>query len=247
MAASVVAALAAGLLVLVWATVTGPVRIMSPSGRTRNPPASQQPSSGETGSVGARDPIDQVREARRQIDLSWLGELLIWAIFLTFLAGVAWLLVHLWRNRWHPPARPEDVEFDVLPQVEAVGEAITADAAAQLAAMAEGSARNAIVRCWLRLEEVIAQAGLPRHTWETSAEFTVRILKRLDLDPRAIGELSRLYGEARFSEHELDETARTAARAALEQLHAELQADVYEPDRPGRTPGASGRTRGAER
>jgi len=217
--------MAAGLLVLVWAAVTGPVAIMSPSGRTRNPPSPQQPTPADTESVGSGNVREQLLDTRQRIDLSWLGELILWAIILTFLAVAGWLLVQLWRNRWHPPARPEDVEFDVLPQVEAVAEALTQDADAQLAAMAEGSARNAIVRCWLRLEEVIAQAGFPRNPWETSAEFTVRILKRLDLDPRAIGALSRLYGEARFSEHELDESARTAARAALEQLHSDLRAD----------------------
>lgn len=234
MAAAVAAAVAASLLILVWAAVTGPVRIMSPSGRTRDPPPQPQPSAGDTESAGSGALRDLFKDTEQRIDLSWLGELLVWSIFLAFAAGVAWLLVQLWRNRWHRPARPEDVEFDVLPQVEAVAEALTQDATAQLAAMGEGSARNAIVRCWLRLEEVIAQAGLPRHGWETSAEFTVRILKRLDLDPRSIGELSRLYGEARFSEHELDETARTAARSALEQLHA----DLHYPARQGSRLGA---------
>lgn len=184
--------------------------------------------------MGSGKVRDQGLDPKQTIDLSWLGELLVWAIFLAFAAVVAWLLVQLWRNRWHRPARPEGVEFDVLPQVEAVAEALTQDADAQLASMAEGSARNAIVRCWLRLEEVIAQAGFPRNPWETSAEFTVRILKRLDLDPRAIGALSRLYGEARFSEHELDENARTAARSALEQLHA----DLHYPARQGSRLGA---------
>ena len=69
--------------------------------------------------------------------------------------------------------------------------------------------------CWLRLEEVVAEAGVPPRRSETSAEFVVRVLHSLDLDPRAIGALAALYREARFSEHELGEDARTAARAAL--------------------------------
>ena len=51
----------------------------------------------------------------------------------------------------------------------------------------------------------------------------MRVLKRLDLDPRAISDLSRLYREARFSEHELDESHRVAARSALQRLHSDLQ------------------------
>jgi hypothetical protein len=58
-------------------------------------------------------------------------------------------------------------------------------------------------------------------------------LHTLDLDPRAIGELSHLYREARFSEHELDETARTTARSALQQLHSDLQELDANPPRRG--------------
>ena len=70
----------------------------------------------------------------------------------------------------------------------------------------------------------MAAAGLPRSRHETSAEFVVRVLHRLDLDPRAIGELAALYREARFSDHQLGEEARERARAALERLHADLPA-----------------------
>jgi hypothetical protein len=79
------------------------------------------------------------------------------------------------------------------------------------------------VACWLRLEQVIAAAGFPRHRSETSAEFTVRVLKVLDVDPRAISALARLYREARFSTHELGEDARTTAESALLRLHEDLQ------------------------
>lgn len=214
------AAIATGLVVLVWAAAAGPVGILSASGRRFHfqpqPPPVTPSNPGTTKNLreATRD-VDQI------VDLAWLGELIIWAIFLGILLGVFLVARRVWRDRWRAPAKPADVEFDVLPEVAA--EALRDDVEAQLAAVQEGSPRNGIVRCWLRLEEVVAAAGLPRNPWETSAEFTVRILHAIDLDPLAIGELSRLYREARFSEHELDETARTAARAALRQLHSDLQ------------------------
>jgi hypothetical protein len=48
------------------------------------------------------------------------------------------------------------------------------------------------------------------------------VLHALDLDPRAIERLARLYREARFSRHPLGEDARAQAAAALEALHADL-------------------------
>jgi hypothetical protein len=114
------------------------------------------------------------------------------------------------------------VEFEVLPDV-VVQEALRDDAEAQLAAVGEGSVRNGIVGCWLRLEEIVASAGYPRSPAETSSEFVVRVLKSLDLDPRAAATLAALYREARFSAHRLGEDERTAARSALQALHEELR------------------------
>jgi hypothetical protein len=50
------------------------------------------------------------------------------------------------------------------------------------------------------------------------------VLHALDLDPHAIGELARLYREARFSEHELGEDVRARAREALRLLERDLGA-----------------------
>jgi hypothetical protein len=44
------------------------------------------------------------------------------------------------------------------------------------------------------------------------------------VDPGSIGRLAALYREARFSGHPLGEDARTAAEAALRQLHQDLGA-----------------------
>ena len=214
----------AALLVLVWAAVTGPVALLGSSGRRLGPrspgPTPSSPTAGPDGPQSAREIIGN---RPRQLDLSWVGDLIAWAIFLGVVGVVAAGTGWLWRNRWHRPERPGRVEFDVLPEIDSVADMLARDARAQLAAVAEGTPRNGIVACWLRLEQVIAEAGLPRHRSETSAEFTVRVLKVLDVDPRAISALARLYREARFSTHELGEDARTTAESALLRLHEDLQ------------------------
>lgn len=215
------AAVAVGLLVLVWAATSGPSTIIGSSGRRihRDHPTPTA-TAGATQVPGAHEKF--MKNHPPSHHLAWVGDLLAWAVVLLALGLLALALHWLWRNRWRRPPEPESAAFDVLPDVDAVAEALSRDAGAQLAAVAEGSPRNGIVRCWLRMEEVTAEAGLPREEWETSAEFTVRVLRTLDLDPRGVGTLARLYREARFSDHELGEDARQAARAALQRLHSDL-------------------------
>ena len=103
-----------------------------------------------------------------------------------------------WQNRprliWRRQRAVED--FDVLEPVD-LAAAVAADAAAQRAALAGGTPRNGIVECWLRLEAVIADAGVPRRQSDTSAELTERVLAARAVDPAAIRTLSSLYREAR--------------------------------------------------
>ena len=126
------------------------------------------------------------------------------------------------RRRPEPP--PEEVEFDVLEGPRRLAEEITRDAAEQRRVLLEGSPRNAIVECWHRFEQQAAEAGLERHPWETSSEFTLRMLDLVAADSGAVAELAVLYREARFSTHSLDEAARERAVADLDAIHAGLLA-----------------------
>ena len=220
-AALVAPAVSLGLLLLLWAAVAGPATVLSPSGRRYSFDAPFQPEA-ESTSAAPRNLEELTKDVRQTHDLSWLGDLLAWAIIIGAVLGLALLVRFGWQRRPRRPEAPPEVDFDVLP-AQRVAQALSEDLDAQLDAVAGGSPRNGIVRCWLRLEQSVADAGLPPQRYETAAEFTVRVLHRIDLDPRAIGELARLYREARFSEHELGEDARTAARSALEQLHADLR------------------------
>ena len=152
----------------------------------------------------------------------WLEALLRVVLVATVIATVVGLLVAGWqrrpRLRWQRRAAG-DGDFDALPDVAA---AVVDEAVAQHAALLRGAPRNAIVRCWLRLERDVATAGLSRRPADTSVEFTERVLARYTVDPEAIRELAALYREARFSEHPLDESSRQAALAALDRLHQAL-------------------------
>jgi hypothetical protein len=113
----------------------------------------------------------------------------------------------------------------VLPATpEQAAEAMVRDADQQLALLLEGSPRNGIVACWHRFEVQAEAAGFGREPWETSAEFTLRVLDVVAADERAVADLSVLYREARFSDHELVEPTRTAAVQALDRIHRSLGA-----------------------
>jgi hypothetical protein len=210
-----------GVVVVAWAATTGPVPVMSPSGRTRSFAPAPTTASVSEPTMGGTSPQELARGVPPVHDLSWVGDLIAWALVLGVLAVASWGLRYAVLNRWRRPPPPLPAAADPLPEARAA-DALVADAGQRMAALAEGDPRNGIVRCWMRLEEAVADAGLPRRPHETSAEFTVRVLHVLDLDPHAIGELAGLYREARFSEHPLAEDTRAAARDALRRLQDDL-------------------------
>ncbi len=108
----------------------------------------------------------------------------------------------------------------MLPDVQA---ALAEAADEQRQELLTGTPRNAIVACWVRLEDVVERAGLPRDRAETSTEFTARVLSTYVVDRSAIDTLAALYREARFSSHELSEPHRQRAIAALDELHTQLR------------------------
>jgi hypothetical protein len=123
------------------------------------------------------------------------------------------------RRRRGDPVDVDDVEFPVAAASEAVAREILADAEAQRRLLTEGPPRNAVVACWHRFEAHGAAAGIARHPWETSAEYTMRLLDLVDAYEPAVTRLGELYREARFSEHEVTEADRREALAALDEIH----------------------------
>lgn len=155
-------------------------------------------------------------------DLSWMFDVTALLLLSVALIVVMLLAGWVWRNRWHRLRKRPEAHFDILPEVSLA--ALAADAPAQLAALQEGTPRNAIVACWLRLETAAGQAGVARHPAETSTEFTARVLGALAVDAALFKGFAGLYREARFSRHELGEPARQSALAALCSLHQDIAA-----------------------
>ena len=154
-----------------------------------------------------------------------------WVIKVAALICVLWLLyrgarklleVLAERGRRTKPRGPEDVDFDVLDDPEPLVEEIRQDADEQFELLLGGHPRNAIVACWDRFEEQAERVHASRKPWETSSEFTLRLLEAVSADAAAVARLEALYREARFSEHEIDESRRQAAVEALRAIHASI-------------------------
>jgi hypothetical protein len=185
---------------------------------------------GEPASLDPRPSGDDEPDEEENDDRG-LGGAAIFGIQATLVLTVLYLLWLV--ARWvrseaaaeHRRRRRRRVDFEVLPATpEQAAEEMVRDAGEQLALLLEGSPRNSIVACWHRFEIQAERAGIGREQWETSAEFTLRVLDLVSADERAVAELAILYREARFSDHEVDESARSAALDALERIHRSLGA-----------------------
>lgn len=147
---------------------------------------------------------------------------------------LAYLVVLLWRAmRWaggtlrarkRREAAPVEAEFDVLDDPRPLVHEIRRDAMYQYQLLLGGTPRNAIVGCWDRFEEQAERVGAARRPWETSSEFTMRLLEAVAADGRAVRDLEQLYREARFSDHEITEANRAAALDALRTIHDSIGA-----------------------
>lgn len=215
-----VALTAVSLVLAAWITASGATPVFtSPS-----QPETAQPTSTATPKQQGPPPGGEARESGK----GWLPPyLMILMYVLMVLFAVALLTVIVSkaterrRRRRELADLGEPMDVDELSDEE-LSASLAATAAARLAAMATGSPRNAIVRCWVELEEAVVPAGLERNPALTAAEFTREVLGRLAVDRGAITVLSDLYREARFSEHDLTEEHRTRATAALQALQDQL-------------------------
>jgi hypothetical protein len=154
-----------------------------------------------------------------------------WMVRIALALCVLWLLYRVVRRviEWleeHRPRRRATVsepgEFDVLDDPDPLVDEIRKDAAEQFDLLLSGHPRNAIVACWDRFEEQAERVDASRKPWETSSEFTLRLLEQVSADGAAVTRLESLYREARFSEHEIDEPRRQAAVEALRAIHTSL-------------------------
>jgi hypothetical protein len=227
--ASVVAAALLLVVLAAWASSIGPGGVLRGDG----PPSAGTPTVSESVSAPAGDdgaPVTSGTE--RHGTPSWV-RVAAFIVNAAVAVGVAYLLLRyvvvplargLRLRRVRRSARrargEEDVDFCVVEPPDAVAREILAGADGQRRALADdGTPRNAIVECWHRFESRGAAAGLERRPWETSAEYTLRVLDLVEAYQPAVLRLAELYREARFSEHEVTEDHRAKALEALDAIH----------------------------
>ena len=224
---SVVAGVGLVLLVLTWAAVSGPSGVIHGTphdGIYHAPPPPTM--SADQGKIGHPPPIDRTRPKPTTGIWALIGLVLRWlvrAVFAAALAWFAWWALQTLLARRRIRQAPVDAAFDIVDAPAQLARELVEDADAQFALLRSGSPRNAIVAAWDHFEERAELVGAARKPWETSSEFTLRLLSAVSADETAVSVLERLYHEARFSEHEIDEERRTSAVEALERIHASLR------------------------
>lgn len=212
-------AVAATILLCALAASSGSIRLWERPDPTspRSAPLPAAPASEDAPQQDIEGTIDWP-------DLSWLLDVvnvlavlfLLLAIALTISTRDTWMW-KLRRRSWRRPTRavPEpSPEFQLAP--------LEIDIVAAGEALAVGTPRNAIVRCWMQLERDASAAGLARLESETATEYVERVVASSSVDPGPIVELAALYREARFSRHELDGAHREGARRAVRGVAAQL-------------------------
>jgi hypothetical protein len=91
-----------------------------------------------------------------------------------------------------------------------------------LATIERGPVSEAIIACWVRVEDAAETAGIPLRASETSTEFADRVLASYGVQEPTLRRMSALYREARFSGHTMTEHSRNDARECLREISNDL-------------------------
>ncbi|ANS78499.1 hypothetical protein SGUI_1103 [Serinicoccus hydrothermalis] len=213
-AVAVAAALAA-ITLLLWSSSSG-APLVGPPQSTWAPSMGMPdfPAVTEGPSQQVLEGDGQQREGRA-VDWLLIG-------FLVLVTVVILIVLRMLANRQVREREQLTVEEDeeLVALLEATGDDV------RYRALAEGDPRNAVVACWVALEEAVRRSGLHQNPAETAAELTRRVLTRWEVDETAIRSLSEAYREARFSRHPVSEDQRDRAVAALERIHDDLRRRV---------------------
>ncbi|MEV0796667.1 DUF4129 domain-containing protein [Kribbella sp. NPDC050281] len=211
---------AAGFVVL--ASAGGSVRPISESTLRSSPRSlpTLTPSAPEETPAPSLPPERKDRGNRPMPDwLKALWQALIYLVIATVVLLLGRLLYRILRKVELPQAETADADWERM-KADRLAEAVDTG----LARIDTGTATDAVIACWVALEEAAASAGLARDQSETPAEFTVRVLGVGGVSEPQLNRLGELYREARYSTHGSTEEARAEARAALLRLRDELAA-----------------------
>jgi hypothetical protein len=85
--------------------------------------------------------------------------------------------------------------------------------------------RRAVIACWVRLEGAAAAAGTPREAGDSPTDLVARLLGAHQVSRPVLSGLARVYREARYTRHTIDQRMRQTAMDALRQLRGELASE----------------------
>ncbi|TQM96139.1 uncharacterized protein DUF4129 [Ornithinimicrobium humiphilum] len=213
------------LVLLLWSAGNGTPLVSAPEGSFGDPRA-ETPTASVTLEPQDEPPPQEEGGDERVTQWSFNLALVLWlmALVATLLMVLRWLS----RQRLESQERREVAEEEEL---VALLEATSDEVRYQ--ALSEGDPRNAVVACWVALEEAVRRSGLPPERSETAVELTSRVLGRWQVDEDAIRTLCDAYREARFSRHPVTEEQRTLAVDALERIHLDLRRRAREQEEAG--------------
>jgi hypothetical protein len=220
-ALAMVAVLLVGTVVagfVVLASASGPVSPVSESTRRISPrpvPTITQTQSAPSAPTASPGWQLEPRETPAWVQALWQAVVYLVIAAVVVLLGLA--IYRILRRVRLPQAEPEEAGWERMKSAR-LAEAVDTG----LAQIDSGTATDAVVACWVALEEAAASAGVPRDPSETPAEFTVRVLGVGGISEPQLIRLGELYREARYSTHGSSEQARTEARSALLRLREEL-------------------------
>lgn len=200
-------------------------RLLTADPLPRGGPADEGVGPSTTTAPATTEALDEDAEPPPPPDRAEESDFLGWlvGIVLALVAAVAVglaigaLVVLLLRTRWvrswrgldddGPPAGDEaDHDRTVMAESLASG-ATRLDEADDI--------RAAIIACYAALLVGLESCAQGRRPAETADEHLGRVLAALAVRPEPLRELTTLFGEARFSDHEMTEAQRDRARAAL--------------------------------
>ncbi len=197
-------------LIMVWGASSGDPVVRPPNTtfEFQDPPSNPPPAQ-PTFDIAPQQPTD-TPEASSSINWVLIGQLLA-------LMVLAYLLFRWFRRQTVTVA---DTFVEPVDELEQLLEATAVDTEAPAFT---GEPRNAVVGCWVALEDGLAASGVVPERSETSLDLTLRVLTRWEVDPVTLATLAELYREARFSRHLITTAQRDAAIAALSEIHASLR------------------------
>ncbi len=135
---------------------------------------------------------------------------LVLSIVLVFILGfLAWLY---WESRRRFPAGA----LEPLGPASGKPSAAVSDSLADLESAADS--RQAILRCYGRFEQLLANSRFPRHPAHTATEFMRSVLNCLPMPPAPVRRLTLLFELSRFSSRPIGTAERDAALRSVREI-----------------------------